>query len=209
MPPQGYTSTCGAQEPQTPSTRLGRPEMPPVGWEVKTVMIYTLTCCTERGVFTPCTVKPLIVNTAEMWTPPNVNTISWFYFTICIFYVMKRPLRYEHLLMLTQFPGPICIFYIMKRPQRCEHPLMWTLFPDPISIFYIMKRPLRCEHPLLGMFLPWSQGVHISEVSLYICWVCPVHVWGHVGLPCRGVNFDPSCLFCWVEPLGGATRWGR
>ena len=53
-------------------------------------------------------------------------------------------------------------------PQRCEHLLMWTQFPGPMCIFYIMKRPLKCEHPLMWTLLPWSQGVHISEVSLYM-----------------------------------------
>ena len=45
---------------------------------------------------------------------------------------------------------------------------MWTQFPGPICIFYIMKRTLRCQPPLMCMFfvLPYSQGVHISEVSL-------------------------------------------
>ena len=41
------------------------------------------------------TVKPLIVNTPEIWTPPIVNMISY----------------------------PICVLYIMKRPPRCDHPL--------------------------------------------------------------------------------------
>ena len=52
-------------------------------------------------------------------------------------------------------------------PWRCEHLLMWTQFPGPVCIYYIMKRSLRCEHLLMWTLLPWSQGVHISKVSLY------------------------------------------
>ena len=44
-------------------------------------------------------IKPLIVNTQEIYTPPNVKT----------------------------FYGSIWIFNIMKRFLRCEHPLKWTL----------------------------------------------------------------------------------
>ena len=76
--------------------------------------------------------------------------------------------RYEHLLMWKQFPNPICIFYLMKRPLRCEHLLMWTQFPSPTGIFYIMQETFYFERRTL---LPWSQGVHISEVSLYIGFV--------------------------------------
>ena len=85
--------------------------------------------------------------------------------TICIFYIMKSPLRCEHLLMWTQLcPGTICIFYIMNIPLRCEHLIMWTQCPSTICIFYIMKIPLRCEHSVLEPFVSYTLWKDLWDV---------------------------------------------
>ena len=66
--------------------------------------------------------------TSEIWTPSNVNKISRSYLYLSHYektYGTWTPKLW------TKSPGRMYIFYIMKRPVRCEHLLMWT----PLLLF--------------------------------------------------------------------------